>query len=202
MGRSFPRATASPRSVPSSPPRGPPPLIHARSPYARIPLPPTIPSNIILNPLLELGLVPSIQYNVTLPPPSMLLNSSGPRHHEGWFQLPATEPSMTSVTIRSSALDRPIVVRPANIYCGFVTVWDVLSAIHNAFREEALRLIHSPQPRDRCIWQQHPQLSFQLGADAEPVVRATMSVLLAGCCQWIGLTRSLTEDEVWIIHTG
>lgn len=186
--------TGSPSSMQWS---TPPPLIHDKSPYGCIPLPPMLSVPVTLHPLLRYQPIPGIEYSMFYSPSSAA--PTRPHHtHPRWLQESATFPNLASLTIRAQWQERAIVVFPGEAAYGFVTIWDVLVAVHRALRGKATYLHsnahHNPlglfhRPRQRDVMQPD-----------EGTIRASMMILTQGRTLWRGLSPSTTEADVWLLH--
>ncbi|KAF6751722.1 hypothetical protein DFP72DRAFT_473499 [Ephemerocybe angulata] len=130
-------------------PSSPPPLNHSRSPYANVPLPPVLPyqeGEPIVHPVLERGPTSlAMHWDVRTSPSAALSSISSLLRHrqhprdrreprpQDWQYQAATFPALDSIVIRTAAIpDRPLVVFPTSTKHGFVTVYDVLNAVHRA----------------------------------------------------------------------
>jgi hypothetical protein len=110
---------------------------------------------------------------------------------------PATCPALDSIVIRTTAVaDRPLVVFPTTTNRAFVTVHDVLDAVHRAVLAENAVLDDELLPSGK---------GNILGASAAEARgrerftdRAAKGRGLGGWL-WGGLTPSPTEQEVWIL---
>jgi hypothetical protein len=123
-------ANLKPLSAVPLAPRTPPPIIHARSPYCCIPLPPQIDTNtaVSINPVLEFTLKPPINFDLSLPPSCV----TTPHCHERCLFEPATHPKLPSLTVISPLLPWLIIIHTSSINPAFVTVADVLGTIYGA----------------------------------------------------------------------
>lgn len=102
----------------------PPPLIHSKSPYCRMPLPPQVSGGIevTLHPVLRRWVQPRIDVDFSFPPTSDVVSPH-------CFAEPATCPKLPSLTVIQPNLPWAINVHASTInpYC--VTVADVLGTI-------------------------------------------------------------------------
>ncbi|KAM6503091.1 hypothetical protein JOM56_000034 [Amanita muscaria] len=100
-------------------------------------LPPMSFDDTTLNALVTYASRPRIQYDVSHHPGY----ASAPtgRHH--WSEEPATNPPTPKMVIVCMVLPKPFVVRPARRDLKYVTVRDLLAAVHNAFREAAQQAV-------------------------------------------------------------
>jgi len=84
--------------------------------------------------LLAYANSPCIEYDVRRHP----AYASAPNGGQDWGKEPATNPHTSEMLIVCMVLLRPqFAVRPSNRDYGFVTIQDVLTATHYAFRESA-----------------------------------------------------------------
>lgn len=138
------------------PPLSPPPLVHARSPYACAPLPPAGPvpiqpavgrtrfslavGSVRINPILGLDKNPAIIYDVSLPPSFITTSRYEPLSSLALSQ-PATQPPLASMTIFPSNLPWPITIPASSPKPGaFVSVSDVVTAIYRTLRLNVTKL--------------------------------------------------------------
>jgi len=174
-----------------------PPLIHNKSPYACIPLPPMSSVPVTLHPLLRYQPTPGIEYWMVFSP-----SSAAPTRphltHPRWLQEAATFPNLPSLTIRAIWQERAIVVFPGEATYGFITIWDVLVAVHRELRGKVTYLHsnahHNPlglfhRPRQRDVTQPD-----------ESTIRASIMMMLQGRTKWRGLSPSPMEADVWLLH--
>lgn len=180
--------------------QGPPPLIHEKSPYSCVPLPPLSQCHVTINRLLGRGRTERIKYDVRMHP-STAKKLLGLRSDRQWQAEAATNPSLLlgPLTIRLALVERPIVVFPANVDRGIVTIYDVLLAVHYAVCTS--------------VADNHRRRQQRQDAELSPVedsahrfirgetCRCTSGMGLEGCYKWIGLTPSPTERDVWILLT-
>ena len=171
---------------------GDPPPFHRHS---CIPLPPLSRYSSSINPLLERGTTPPINYDIRSPPSF----ATSHRHlvdDDRWRYERASNPNLGSLTIRTALVSKPIVVFPSKIDDGDVTVQDVLLAVHYALRASALDDQHRRRRRRQAeLWRQGAPRSYRPPEDYE-----AMDVAV-GCYGWAGLTQSPTESDVWILMT-
>ncbi|KAF8327986.1 hypothetical protein F5887DRAFT_1009387 [Amanita rubescens] len=99
-----------------------------------IPLPPRVWNNVpqpYLHPLLRYSHHPSISYDVRHPPSY----ASAPNTRLEWAHEPATNPSSPEIIITCHPLPHPFIVRPFGKHYDFVTIHDILLAVHREFSE-------------------------------------------------------------------
>ena len=168
------------------------PSLHPRS---CIPLPPLSCYGTSINPLLERGTTPPINYDIRSPPSF----ATSHRHlvdDDRWRYERASNPNLGSLTIRTALVSKPIVVFPSRIDDGVVTVQDVLLAVHYALRASALDDQHRRRRRRQAeLWRQGAPRSYLSPEDYKAIDVA------GGCYGWAGLTQSPTEGDVWILMT-
>ncbi|TFK39181.1 hypothetical protein BDQ12DRAFT_682300 [Crucibulum laeve] len=109
--------------------------------HTNAPLPPLTNAPVALNPHLLLGV---IRYNVATSPMTAICWNIAPTFGPWWLQ-PATFPITQSMVIRTSIVERPIVVHPSDERHAVVMVWDVLQAVHDAVVAEG-----GERFQDRC----------------------------------------------------
>ncbi|TFK39179.1 hypothetical protein BDQ12DRAFT_584219, partial [Crucibulum laeve] len=168
----------------------PPPLDFDQSPYSTIPLPPLNVSYLSLNRILEYHRLPPLQYDVTTTP--SLATISPPYHQyalQGWQHQAATNPASSSLTIRCSLLESPIIIHPGNIQQNFVTIWDVIFIVHGEIRQRAAQ-------RYQRSFGSHLRRTEM----SEEQSRCMVTNFLGGAHIWGGITKSTTERDVWILH--
>ena len=171
---------------------GNPPLLH---PQSRIPLPPLSRYGTLINPLLERGTNPLIIYDVRTSP-SFATSRRHLIEDDQWRYEAASSPDLGSLTIRMALVSRPIVVFPACIDSGVVTVQDVLLAVHYALRSNALDdQHHRRQHQQRELWRNSVLKLYHTHEDY------TAFDVASGCFRWAGLTPSQRENDVWILMT-
>ena len=171
---------------------GNPLLLH---PQSCIPLPPLSSYGTFINPLLERGTNPLIIYDIRTPP-SFATSRRHLVEDDRWRYERASNPDLGSLTIRMALVSKPIVVFPACIDDGVVTVQDVLLAVHYAFRSNTLDdQHHQGQHQERERWQNGALKSYRPHKDY------TAFDVASGCFRWAGLTQSQTESDVWILMT-
>lgn len=125
----------------SSPSMIPPPLIYGRSPYCRAPLPPAFeclpvrPSHrpVHVNDILEFHTSPAINYDLSHQPHTATTRYGTPLSPLS-LSNPATDPPVSSITLVSAALPWLITVSATPKPEPFVSVSDVLTALHLALR--------------------------------------------------------------------
>ena len=109
--------------------QSPPPLVHVKSPYSCVALPPLPQFHVAINPLLERGTSERIDYDVRMHP-STAKKLHGFSSVSQWQAEAAINPSLGSLTIRSALVERSIVVFPGNMDRWIVTIYNVLLAVH------------------------------------------------------------------------
>jgi hypothetical protein len=179
----------------------PPSLLYSKSPYTFIPLPRLYNGPVLINPLLEYSPVPMIEYDVTLPATFATLNSRRREALERSLDEPATSPAMSSLTFCSPSFPKPVIAFPRNAPHPFVTVRDVLAAVHDAIRVFAIEFHHPPptynlwgSPAERA--QAHPSPA----SISDAHVRQLIMEFLPGGSIWAGISPSPAEPDVWILH--
>ena len=172
--------------------QSPPPLVHVKSPYSCVPLPPLSQFHVALNWLLERGTTECIDYDVCMHP-STAQKLHGFGSDSQWQAEAATNPSLMSLTIRLALVERPIVIFPANVDRRIVTIYDVLIAVHYAVFASVMD-DHHRRHREGA---ENPSLR----SGRNRTCRSTSGMELEGCYKWVGLTPSPTERDVWILVT-
>lgn len=178
----------------------PPPRIHDKSPYARIPLPPMTSVLVTLHPLLRREVTQPIEYLMQALPSSATPTRPHLTHPQ-WRQEAATCPNLPSMTIRTTWQETAIVVFPSKAAYGFVTVLDVLVAVYRALRAKATNIHTNTQqkPNESGIFDcPRPRDARQ---PDEGVIRALITKLMQGRTAWQGLSPSPMEGDVWLLHT-
>jgi hypothetical protein len=92
-----------------------------------------------LHPLLRYTLCPCILYDVRHPPSF----ASAPNARLEWAHESATNPPSSRVIITCHVLPRPFIVRPSGRIYDYVTIHDILLAVHGEFTA-ALRAAWAP----------------------------------------------------------
>ena len=171
---------------------GNPPLLH---PQPCIPLPPLSCYGTLINPLLERGTTPLIIYDIRTPP-SFATSRRHLVEDDRWRYERASNPDLGSLTIRTALVSKPVVVFPACIDDGVVTVQDVLLAVHYALRSSALDdQHHRHQHQQGELWKNGALTLYR------PHESYTSFDGTSGCFIWAGLTPSQMENDVWILMT-
>ena len=189
--------SVAPMSNPATSLQSAPPLIHEKSPYSCVPLPPLSRFHVAINWLLNGGTTERIDYDVCMHP-STAKKLHGWGGDSQWQTEAAANPSLGSLTIRLALVERPIVIFPANADHGIVTIYDVLLAVHCA--------LYTSVTDDHC--RRHGQDAELLPVDNSALhfgrnktCRYTGGMELEGCYKWVGLTPSPIERDVWILLT-
>ncbi|KJA22388.1 hypothetical protein HYPSUDRAFT_41014 [Hypholoma sublateritium FD-334 SS-4] len=185
----------------------PPPLI----PAPPTPLPPLANVPISVHPLLaHHRLSPAIRYDLEAPPSSaslaLVLAERVSRQY--WGNQPAMNPAIIgSITIRIAGLERPIVVFPARLDQGVVTVDDVLSRVHEAIHSTAVGgdgwdFGTATSTVGGFSWDGH----WGTSAHAKIVSGGWMTGIIRrgfhSQIWWGGLAPSTTEMDVWVLHVN
>lgn len=187
--------TMLPSSVPFS---VPPPLIHHKSPYARVPLPAMSATPVALNPRLRHEPVPCIEYSMLCSLSSATQTSPRPAHLQ-WLREPATFSNLASVTIRAPWQERAIVVFPRDATSGFITIWDILVAVHGALRAKARYIItNTYQHANGSAFYRRRQRDVT--QSEEDAITSSIIMLVQGRTSWGGLSLSTMEAYVWLLH--
>ena len=171
----------------------PPPLVHEKSPYSCVPLPPLSRFHVVINQLLKSGTAERIEYDVRMhPSAAKKLHDFGSNQ---WQAEAAASTSLASLTIRLALVERPIVVFPANGDRGIVTIYDVLLAVHYAVCTSVID-DHRRQHRQDVDLLPVDNADLRFGRN-----RNSSGMKLKGCYKWVGLIPSPTERDVWILLT-
>jgi len=179
----------------------PPSLLYSKSPYTFIPLPRLYNGPVLINPLLEYSPVPMIEYDVALPATFATLNSRRREALERSLDEPAASPAMSSLTLCSPSFPKPVIAFPRNAQHPFVTVRDVLAAVHDAIRVFAIEF-HDPPPTYN-LWgspTERVQTHQSQAAISDAHVRQLIMEFLPGGSIWAGISPSPAEPDVWILH--
>lgn len=175
--------------------RAPPPLIHAKSPYCPVPLPPQLfgIAEVILNPLL----LPSPDSEIQV---DFRLSSSNDPVPSHYLSEPATEPQLPSLTVTHPELPWPIIVHPsANSSC--VTVADVLHTIRGSlslpvtereYRDWLSGLNGRRENRSGRHRQDENRMALRVGM--------TRLSFLAGKTCFVGLAPCSLGSDVWVLQ--
>ena len=210
--------------TPSSPsyPSSPPPLVHARSPYANVDLPPLLPNqegNLALDRILHpASALCTMQWDVRSSPKSLVQVIFSPptprptspelvqrRPHAPWHLQPACDPALCSIVVRTSAVpDRPIVVFPSGAVYPFITVYDVLDTIYRAVcRERVVEhddVLPSRNGRTDGKAAKRPSSRDTTTSSGSSGSPATARGPERACgWRWGGLTVSRDERDVWVL---
>ena len=177
--------------------QSPPPLVHEKSPYSCVPLPPLSQFHVAINPLLERGTTERIDYDVRMHP-STAIKLHGFGNDNQWQAEAAANPSLGSLTIRLALVERPIVIFPANVDHWIITIYDVLLAVHYAVYTSVTDDQHRRHRQDDELL---PVDNSALRLGRNRTCRRTSGMELEGCYKWVGLTPSPTERDVWILLT-
>ena len=177
--------------------QGPPPLVHEESPYSCVPLPPLSPFHVVINRLLKSGTAERIDYDVRMhPSTAKKLHDFGSNNQ--WQAEAVASTSPASLTIRLALVERPIVVFPANVDRGIVTIYDVLLAVHYAVCTSVTNDHHRRHRQDVDLL---PVDNAALRFGRNRTCRNSSGMELKGCYKWVGLIPSPTERDVWILLT-
>ncbi|KAF8675165.1 hypothetical protein AX14_005220 [Amanita brunnescens Koide BX004] len=137
-----------------------------------------------LHPILGYADCPCIQYDVRKHPSY----ASALRARLEWAHELATSPPSSQIIITCHALPHPFVVRPSGRRYYFVTVYDILLAVHRAFND-AFRNIPSP-------WTSRPSGSATAllsgGQSGRPSI-------LPGRYTWKGVSEEIAPGN-WLLH--
>jgi hypothetical protein len=175
----------------------PPPLVHVKSPYSCVPLPPLSQIHVAINWLLERGTTERIDYDVRMCP-STAKKLHGFNTNSQWQSETAANPNLGSLTIRLALVEQPIVVFPVNVDRGIVTIYDVLHAVHYAVCTSIIDDHDRRHRQDADLW---PVDDSAPRSGRNRTCRRTSGMELEGCYKWVGLTPSPTERDVWILLT-
>src|SRR6266576_5568325 len=149
-----------------------------------IPLPQRVWNNVPqpnLHPLLRYSPHPSISYDVRHPPSY----ASAQNTRLEWAHEPATNPSSPEMIITCYALPHwadPFIVRPLGKHYDFVTIHDILLAVHREFSEAILAAENSSESRTSRPGRSGETellLTGEIGLSQRPNVR----------CIWKGLSE-------------
>lgn len=173
----------------------PPPLIHAKSPYGRIPLPPVTSVPVTLHPLLQYEQTLNIEYSILFSP-SLVTPIRPHQAHPQWLQEPATCPNLPSLTVRASWQERAILVFPAEATHGLVTVRDVLMTIHSALRAKAKHIHFNADRNANNSALFYCPRQWEVIPPDEGSIRESMIMLAQGYTTWRGLLPSTMEADV------
>lgn len=141
-----------------------------------------------LHPLLSYANRPRIVYDIRERPSS----ASASRARLEWARESATNPPSSQVIITCQVFPRPFVVRPSGRDYNFVTVHDILAAVHCAFKEVIWIA------GNRC------NLASQRGGQDETARETTLlfgrlSRGLSVRYMWKGLSEEISPGN-WLLH--
>jgi len=193
-----PAANHEPGERSATSPLGPPPLIHDKSPYCPVPLPPQVSgvTEVALNPLLLPTPNPEVQVDF-----SLSFGTDGIPQDR--LSEPATEPQLPSLTVIYPDLPWAITVHPSSVDSNCVTVADVLQTIHRSLslplaeyeyhvslsgpnnRRGTRSGRHRQDKNIEALWTGMTRLSF-----------------LAGKTRFVGLGPSSLGSDVWVLQVG
>ncbi|KAF8631467.1 hypothetical protein AX15_002381 [Amanita polypyramis BW_CC] len=152
-------------------------------------LPPTTFSDPRLHPLLVYSTCPGIEYDVRQPP----AYASAPNARLEWAYESATHPGSTQIIITCMELPCPFEVYPSAKGNGFITIHDILQAVHVAFRKAA----RSVEGREGSnLWTTRPGLGSQSILLSSHLRRL---VALPERYVWAGLSEQIGSDN-WLLH--
>ena len=187
---------------------GPPPLNFEESPYSRISLPALSTNPITIHPLLAFHPITPIIWQIRDTP-----NNAALAYHIKkekffhWLSQPASEPSsITSMTITLEPFDRPFIVFASDTTRG-ITIGDVLMSVYSGARAGATRIYckHLNIDADRLvpvILQYGEMVSQDMGVIAgDDTTSFNVAEYMDFRTNWAGLTPSMNERDVWILHT-
>ena len=188
--------SVAPMSNPATSLQSAPPLIHEKSPYSCVPLPPLSRFHVAINWLLNRGTTERIDYDVRMHP-STAEKLHGCGGDSQWQTEAAANPSLGCLTIRLALVERPIVIFPANVDHGIITIYDVLLAVHYAVYTS----VTDDHRRHRQDAELLPVDNSAVRFGRKKTCRRTSGMELEGCYKWVGLTPSPTERDVWMLLT-
>ena len=188
---------------------GPPPLIFEKSPYSRIGLPPLSATPITIHPLLAFHPVTPIIWQIRDMPNNATLAAfhiRGKKYFH-WLSLPAFEPSsVPSITIRLEPFDRPSVIFASDTTKG-ITIGDILMAVYKAARAGATQSFCEQLNIDMNLLapviQQYGEMASQDKGciTGDDTVSFSVGQYMGFRTVWAGLTPSMKERDIWILHT-
>jgi hypothetical protein len=137
-----------------------------------------------LHPILRYANCPCIEYDVRQRPSC----ASAPHSRLEWAHESATNPPSSQVIITCHVLPRPFVVRPSGRNYHFVTVHDILLAVHRATRA-AEAFYYNPGLNS---WTSRP-------GETATALWWTVPVALSGRYMWKGLSEEIAPGN-WLLH--
>ena len=142
-----------------------------------------------LHPLLGYANCPCIAYDVREHPSA----ASAPHSRLEWAHEPATNPPSSQIIITCRVLPHPFVVHPSGRNYDFVTVHDILEAVHSAFRE-IIRAADRRNPIPRRSGRSETASTLLLSGlpGARPSV-------LSERYMWKGLSEEISPGN-WLLH--
>jgi hypothetical protein len=189
-----PGRSPSPRSYPTPAPSPEVdeegvPLPPGAPKFHPIPLSPTVIPPLHLHPILGYADCPCIEYDVR----KCASYASTPRARLEWGHESATNPPSSQIIITCHVLPRPFVVRPSGRSYYFVTIHDILLAVHRAFNDAF-----------RDTWTLH-NLSPWMGGPSGPATALWSSGqsgrprMLPGRYTWKGMSEEIAPGN-WLLH--
>ena len=140
-----------------------------------------------LHPILRYADCPCIEYDIRQRPSC----ASAPHSRLEWAHESATNPPSSQVIITCHVLPRPFVVRPSGRNYDFVTVHDILLAVHRAIR--AAEVFYNPSLDS---WRSRPGETatglWSSECSARPIAPS-------GRYMWKGLSEEIAPGN-WLLH--
>jgi len=143
----------------------------------------------------------SLVYDLTKSPLSAFLipGTKALLPNTRWRELPAMSPANARpMTIRIPGIDMPVTVLPVNGTV-FVTIWDVLCAVHRAVSVASvsfLRRVNAPTNYGGT-WRDKGDRDIK----QEELTAAIQRYFGTTRMWWVGLYRSQWEKDVWVLYT-
>ena len=157
-----------------------------------IPLPPRGWNNVpqpYIHPLLRYSYSPCITYDVRHPPSSAF----APNTRLEWAHEPATNPSSPQMIITCYVLPRPFIVRPFGKHYDFVTIHDILLAVHREFSEARVRAAEDSSSRTSSTEGGSSETELLLTGDVGLFQRPSARFI------WKGLSEEKSPGN-WLLH--
>ena len=112
-----------------------------------VPLPPILHAGPAIHPALPFAAHPGIKWDIRQPPSHALVEFA----RLEWAFEAATSPPMRTIILICAILHGPIVVSPLHQDYDYVTVRDVLLAVHQAYSASQLHADVSPTEEERYV---------------------------------------------------
>lgn len=178
-----------------------PPLIHSRSPYARVPLPPLFK----IHPILAFREQPALDWTIDLSPDDAVI-AVGYTHLDPyhWKAAPATDPPTSDpMVIYLECLNFYVTVKPGGTV---LTVGDVLMALYIGGRRCVTERMLAHVGLDVGIMEGYHRLVEEIPLvrgikTGEDEVCSNVRLSANFWTKWVGLAPSGKDDDTWSLYT-